>query len=105
MRELPSQGERFLTALLRLVWIPEHPERLRGIGQAAHPRVIPIQRSQGVVVLGIVQGGPLFRMQPSWRKLAEIEQAYRQGIVRYQQSSGIVASQGQALLAELPRGL
>jgi len=57
------------------------------------------------MVLGIVQGNPLFRVPTGWLKLAEIEQAYRQGIVRYQQRGGIVASEVQALLAELPRCL
>jgi hypothetical protein len=57
------------------------------------------------MVLSIVQGSPLFRVPTAWLKLAEIEQAYRQGIVRHQQRGGIAASEVPALLAEFPRGL
>jgi hypothetical protein len=44
----------------------EKPEDQGRIGEASHPRIMPVEKSRKAVVQGIVKGNPLFYVLSGW---------------------------------------
>ena len=63
VRQLLGQGERLVDPCEGLVWIAEQPQGPSHIGEAPDPEVKAITKGQRAVLLGIIEGRPLFQVR------------------------------------------
>ena len=96
VRQLLGQGERLVAPLQGLVRIAKKPQGQGCIGEASHPRVMPVQEGMGAVLLGVVEGNPLLQVLSGWSKLSQIEQGHPQRIVGLQEESRVLCALGQS---------
>ena len=107
VRHLLRQGQRLLALLHRLLRRAEPPQEKGHIGEGEHPRVLPIERGEGAVLLRIVERQTLLQVRTRREQLAQPEQGIPQGIVRLQEEGGILDALGrpQELLSQRVGGL
>src|SRR5262249_43594441 len=91
MLERLSQGESLLTALHRLLWIAQAPQRPGCKSQAFYPMGPPRR--------WVDKGDPLFQVRPGGRIVAQVEQGGSERIVPLQ------AGQGRDLVLREPAEL
>ena len=58
VRQLLGQGERLVAACFR---IAEHPQRQGGMDETGDANIMPVERPQGAMLLGVIEGDPLLR--------------------------------------------
>src|SRR5262249_23856863 len=89
-RHLLCQGQCLLAPCQRLVRIAQYPEDMGVKAAAIHPQVLPIQERRSAVLLGVVEGYPLYevRMRSGWR--SQVEQCIPQGKVRRQKHGSVL---------------
>src|SRR5262245_9306195 len=85
VRQLCSQGECLMTPVQSLLWIAKPPEDQGYIGQAPRPRILPVEGGMGTMLLGIVEGHPLFQMRQGRDKVAQPVQGISHGAVPLQE--------------------
>src|SRR5262245_44566489 len=107
VRQLLGPAERLLAALERLVGIAQIPQGSTDPGEATHLGVRAIAKDLGRRRLSVIKGYPLLRMCSRLDKLARHQRRLRQHHMSPHEKTGIVQvlSQGQELLANLPRRL
>jgi hypothetical protein len=72
IRHLPGQRQRLVTPLQGRVRIAQPPQGHGGVGLALHPEVLTVADGVGMVLLGVVEGDPLRKMDLDSGKLAQI---------------------------------
>jgi hypothetical protein len=107
MRHLPGQRQRRVTPLQGLVRIAQPPQGHGGVGMALHPGVRPVADGMGMVLLVVVEGGPLRKMGLGSGKHAQIVHGVPEGRVGPQEERRVadLLGQGEEVLSQLPRRL
>src|SRR5215471_3073312 len=73
VRHLLCQRQCIVRLFPSLGWIPQTPQRPGSKAAARHPSVLPMEKRQGAVLLGVVQGYPLGKMRMRSRDRAPPE--------------------------------
>ena len=64
-----------MNPLQSLVWIAKMPQGSGRIGEARHPRVLPVAEGMGAVLLRVIEGHGLLQVPPGRGKLSQKIQA------------------------------
>src|SRR5262245_33080243 len=90
-RQLLGQGKSFAGSLEGLVWIAQQPQGPGCKALTNYPRVFPsTERSQGAVLLEIVERDDLLQVRSSLGKLSQAVEGLRQGIMSHEAKSRVL---------------
>jgi hypothetical protein len=71
VRQLLDQSESFMDSPQGLIWVAQRPQDAARIAEANYPRVLSsIQKGEGAVLLGIIEGYALLYVRSGWGKLS-----------------------------------